>query len=259
MLVFRHGGTLAVMTEPAGPTPCVVLRVRWLLAACLCVVALALALSGCSSNVNLNSAFVLEPQDVDKATERGISLLNQGTDPYSVYSWSTKNVNERVSSDVVVEYAALCFPKDEISFAIANQKDPADGAVKRAVNEALKRTRTEVKFSVVLEVADTRDPKSLKDKDTFEMLTNTGTEPYPPLYVEAPVFIRKVSDALDPTAPPSSLYGYDVHFPLRGSPGYPPIDTSVTTLYLVVKDGQSESRIPFDLTAAANKRYGGSL
>jgi len=224
--------------------------------ACLAALAIALAVVvlGCSSNVNLNAAFVLQPQDIEKATERGVSLLKQGADPYSVYNWSTKSVNERVSTDVVVQDAALCLPKDEIAFAIVKQGDPADSAVNRAVNQTVKQVSSEVKFSVILQLATTRDPNTVQ----FEMQSSAGGK-YPPLAVEEPALIRQVSSALDPTAPPSALYGYDVYFPLRGSPGYPPIDTSVTTLYLVVKDGQAESKIPFDLTYAANKRYGGSL
>jgi hypothetical protein len=215
---------------------------------------LALALLGCSSNVTLNSAFRIEPKDVDKATERGVSLLKSGGDPYSVYKWSTKSVNERVSQQIIVQDAALCLPKDEIAFAIVKQGDPSDSAVKRAVSQAVKRASNEVKFSVVLQITTGRDPKTVE----FEMRTNTGGV-YPPLAVEEPVMLRTVSSVLDPTAPPSALWGYDVHFPLRGSPGYPPIDTSVNTLYLVVRDGQSESRIPFDLTGAMNRRYGGTL
>ncbi len=215
---------------------------------------LALVVVGCSSNVTLNSAFLIEPKDVDKAQERGVSLLNSGADPYSVYNWSTKSVNERVSSQIIVQDAALCLPKDEIAFAIVKQGDASETAVKRAVNQAVKQVSSEVKFSVVLQVSSGRDPKTVQ----FEMRTNNGGV-YPPLAVEEPVMLRAVASVLDPTAPPSAMYGYDVHFPLRGSPGYPPIDTSVSTLYLIVRDGQSESKIPFNLTGVSNRRYGGTL
>jgi len=211
---------------------------------------LPLLVAGCASNVNMNPALKVEPKDMEAAKQRGVGLLNAGADPYSVYSWTTKSVNVRVSGDVVLQDAALCLPKDEIAFAIAKSGDKSEAGVNRAAEEAAQRASNEVKFSVVLQVAKAKDPTSVQ----FEMRTNTG-QSYPPLAVEAPTFIRDIVSALDPTAPPGALYGYDVRFPARGSPGYPPIDISVSSVTLVVKDGQSEGSADFYLTTTPRRGY----
>jgi len=215
------------------------------LAGLLCVL-----VAGCASNVDLNPALKVEPKDMEAAKQRGVGLLNAGADPYSVYNWTTKSVNERVTSEVILQDAALCLPKDEIAFAIAKSPDKSEEAVNRVAEEAAQRASQEIKFSLVIQVAKTRDPRSVQ----FEMRTNTG-QSYPPLAVEEPIFIRDVTSALDPSIPPGAMYGYDVRFPARGSPGYPPIDTSVSTVTLVVKDGTAEGTAEFYLTTAGGRAF----
>lgn len=209
------------------------------LAACLLV--LLSLLSGCGNQVELNPALVAQPEDIDRGTAVGKSLIANGADPYQAFAAQMQDVNVRVSADVIIRQAAACWPRSEIAFEIAKQGDASDAGVQKALSEALQYLQGEIRFVVVLQLPDSRDPASID----FEMRAlNTK---YPPIAVEKPIFVREVSSALDPDMPPSSLWSYNVSFPISGSPGYPPIDVSVSSLTVAVKDGESEAEICFSL------------
>jgi len=201
-----------------------------------------LALVGCSNREVLHPAFRLEEKDYERAVERGRSLVSCGDDPYRAYSRAGQDVSLRVSPDVVVRQAACCWPKDEIAFAIAKQGDASDVGVARAAKQARKRVQREVKFSVVLQMPKARDPATI----SFQMRSSVG-QVYPPIAVETPVYLRDVSSALDPDMPAAALYSFDVHFPIRGSPGYPPIGPEVSYLQLIVEDGDSQATVDFPM------------
>lgn len=169
-------------------------------------------------------------------------MAKSGADPYRAYGGLFRDVNTRLSADVIIRQAAACWPQSEIAFEIAQQRDPSESAVKRAVDRALKRVERQLKFVVILQISKSRDPASI----TFAMQGPGGTE-YPPVAVAAPIYLRDVLSGLDPNMPPAAMYSYDVYFPIAGSPGYPPIDTSVSRLGLVVRDGESEATEWFNL------------
>jgi hypothetical protein len=193
--------------------------------------------SGCGNQVELNPALVPQQEDIDQGTAAGKALIAAGADPYQAFSRLMQDINIRVSADVVIRQAAVCWPRAEIAFEIAEQGDASDTGIQKAVTEALFRLRSELRFVVVVQIPDARDPASVG----FEMRALSTS--YPPVAVEKPVLIRAVSSALDPDMPPSSLWSYDVSFPISGSPGYPPIDTNTTFVTLVVKDGEAEGDI----------------
>ena len=203
-----------------------------------------LLLVGCASSESVNPAFRLDPKEVETAKQRGLSLLNAGADPYSVYRWTTKSVNERVSPEVILQDAAMSSPMDEVAFAVARSGGGDEQNADRVAREAARRASREVKFGVVLQISKSRDPSTVQ----FELRTNAGQK-YPPLAVEQPQFLREVTSALDPTTPPGALYGYDVRFPVEGSPGYPPIGADVSALTLVVRDGEAEGSADFALAS----------
>jgi hypothetical protein len=218
---------------------------RWLhpLWAALLPLPIALAggllLAGCSSSETLHPALRLEENDYEKAVERGRNLVATGDSPYKAYSFNTQQVNVRVTQEVIIREAACCWPADEIVFLIAKQATD-DAAVVRVAKQARRQVEQEIKFSVVMQLPKSRDASELK----FAMQSSAGTE-YPPIAVEQPILIRDVSSALDPTMPASALYGYDIHFPIQGIPGYPPIGPEVSGLVLIVKDGPSQASVSF--------------
>jgi hypothetical protein len=211
----------------------------WSLAAGLALGACVLLGPGCSSQEALHPALRLEEEDYQKAVARGRNLI--GGDPYQAYRFTEQPL--RVTPEVTIRGAACCWPKDQIVFAIAKQNDPSDAAVMRAAREARRRAEREIGFAVELVIRKTRDPSSVR----FLMRTSTG-QTYPPLAVDTPVYLRDVATALDePNTPPAALYGYDLHFPIQGSPGYPPVGPEVTSLSLVVQDGELEASINFPM------------
>jgi hypothetical protein len=218
---------------------------RWLSRCSALALGLAALLSpGCSSQDALNPALRLEQEDYQRAVERGRSLV--GGDPYKAFRFSLQQPL-RVTPQVTIREAACCWPQDEIAFAIAKQNDRSDEAVNRAARNARRQAEREVGFSLVLQIQRGYDPSSVR----FLMRTSSG-QSYPPLSVDAPVYLRDVATALDaPDTLPSALYGYDMHFPIQGSPGFPPIGPEVSSLSLVVQDEQLEAAVTFPMPAKA--------
>ncbi|MGD0110526.1 MAG: hypothetical protein ABSD48_01540 [Armatimonadota bacterium] len=203
--------------------------------------ALSPLLAGCSDRESIHPALRVEDDEFEKAVERGRTIAATGGDPYRAYSFSTQQVNLRVSPDVIVREAACCWPKDEIAFLIAKQANGDASAVDRIAKQVRDQVERDLKFTVLIQMPTTRDPNTAIQ---FAMRSSAGAE-YPPLAVEQPVFIREVSTALDPEMPPSAIYEYDVHFPIQGSPGYPKLGPEITGLTLIVKDGDAEASVPF--------------
>ena len=219
-------------TEGAGLLPLT-------LAAALAVAVLSLA--GCSSREQLNPALRLENEQYERAVERGRSLLAAGADPYQAYTCAHQ-ANQWVTSDVIVQDAVCCWPADEVAFAIVQQGDSSPTAVERAARQARSQVEREIKFSVVLQIPKSMDPSNVG----FQMRSSAGST-YPPTAVDTPVYLRDVTTALDPSLGPAALYGYDVHFPIQGSPGYPAIGTGVSSLSLIIKVGDKEVSVPFTI------------
>lgn len=227
------------------------LTAAWLLALCLALVAAwGLSLAGCANSEAIHPGLRLEDEDFDKAVERGRSIVSCGDDPYKAYSFDTQQVNLRVTQDVIVREAACCWPADEIAFRIAKQADGDTTAVDRIAKQTRREVERDLKFSVLIQIPKSRDPSTLK----FAMRSSAGME-YPPIAVEQPVYVRDISTALDPNMPASALYGYDVHFPIQGSPGYAPISPQISTLTLVVRDGNAEASVSFNMPTQKKRPY----
>ena len=210
----------------------------------------ALLAAGCGSNEEaLNPALRLSDKDFASAVERGRQLVCSGSDPYQAYK-DTKEANVRVTPEVAVRTVSCGWPADEVAFSIARAGDKSDQGVERAANEARQRTAKEIKFSVIVQLPKSRDRNSLQ----FFLQASNGQR-YPSALVEPPVWIRDVSSALDPSMPASVLVGYDIHFPVQGSPGYPPIGPEVNSLDLVVKDGDSEASVNFPMKTSPTPAY----
>jgi len=203
---------------------------------------LAVLLSSCSAKERYHSALVVLDEDISRGTSRGKSLIASGANPSDAYASRIEDVNLRVSSDVVLRSAGLGLPADEIAYQIALGGDDSDAGIRRAVTNALKTMERELKTIAVVQVAKSRDPASIE----FALRTNIGTD-YPPIAVETPTFLRDVTAAYDPTAPPAVLYSYIIHFPARGGPGVPAIGPTVSSLSLVVRDGEYEGKATFPL------------
>lgn len=203
---------------------------------------LAVLLSGCSAKERYHSALVVLDEDISRGTSRGKSLIAGGANPSDAYASRIEDVNLRVSSDVVLRSAGLGLPADEVAYQIALGGDDSDAGIRRAVTNALKTMERELKTIAVVQVAKSRDPASIE----FALRTNIGTD-YPPIAVETPTFLRDVTAAYDPTAPPAVLYSYVIHFPARGGPGVPAIGPTVSSLSLVVRDGEYEGKATFPL------------
>jgi hypothetical protein len=77
---------------------------------------------------------------------------------------------------------------------------------------------------------------------------------YPPLEVEAPVFLEDARSYYDASAPPSGMYQFVVRFPVRGGPGIPPIGPNVSTLDLVLRDEGLEATVEFPMPRVARRR-----
>ncbi len=205
--------------------------------------ALASLTLGCSGGTPVNPALLLtDPQEIEDATKRGINMINTGADPYAVYGHTTKDVNLRLGSDIIVRSAAICLPKDELAFQVAMGGNTTEDGAKRAADAAVQQINRQVKFTVVLQIAKSHKPEDV----TFELLAS-DPKPYPPVTVEKPQFIQDVSSALDPDIPPMTIYGYNVSFSTTGSPGFPAIDTSVSTLTLMIESAGTSTKVSFGL------------
>ncbi len=210
-----------------------------ILAGILCALQVA---AGCGSRERLHPALRANDDDMSRAINRGKSLISTGTDPAQAFALRLKDVNVRVSSDVILRQAGCCWPQDEICYRVAAGGDRSDAAVNRAVSEALKTIERELRCIAVVQLPRDRDPA----KVDFALRTNLGVE-YPPIAVETPRWLRDVSPTYDKTQPRSALYYYVVRFPIRGGPGVPPVGPNVRSLSLILRDGDAEGRATFDL------------
>jgi hypothetical protein len=207
-------------------------------------------LAGCSDRESVHPALRVEDDEFEKAVERGRTIAATGGDPYKAYSFGTQQVNLRVSPAVIVREAACCWPKDEVAFLIAKDANGDASAVDRIAKRVRAQAERDLKFTVLIQMPKTRDPTAAVE---FAMRSSTGCI-YPPLAVESPVFIRDVSSALDPDMPAAAIYGYDVHFPIQGSPGYPKLGPETSELTLIVKDGEAHASVTFSMPAQ-RQRY----
>lgn len=221
---------------------------RWMPAAAKwgvwAVVAAAVAASavGCTSRESLHPGLRVDDEDLERAIKKGKNLIAAGQDPRQAYAHTMKDVHARVSPDVILRSAGVCWPRDAIAFAIAQGGDKSDEGVKRALQRALKTVEREIMFTAVLQIPKSRDPADVE----FALRTNMGVK-YPPIVVEAPSFVREVISPFDPSAPVSVMYEYVMRFPVRGGPGVPPIGPSVRSLFLDVTDGDCTGSAQFDL------------
>ena len=209
----------------------------------LVAAALLPLIPACSGRAALNEALKLTPSQIEKAKTRAKSAIRSGADPYSVYGGMMRDVNARISADVILREAAACWPQQELAFQIAQNGDETDAGLQRAADEAVRRLERELKFMATVEIPIGRDPADI----TFAMRTQQGGVEYPPISVSTPFHLRDYTSALDPSTPPAGLWAYDMWFPIAGSPGYPPIDSSVSSICLVVKHGESEAEAWFTL------------
>jgi hypothetical protein len=212
----------------------------------LAAVGLLPLIPACSSRAQINPGLQLSSSQIEKAKTRAKSLIRSGADPYSAYGSLMHEVNVRVSAEVILRKAAACWPQQELAFQIAQQEDDTDAGLQRAADEAVRRLGRELKFMATVEMPVGSDPAGI----TFAMRTHPGNTEYPPISVSTPFHLRDYTSALDPTAPPASLWAYDIWFPIAGSPGYPAIDESVRSVCLVVKQGESQAEAWFDLPRA---------
>jgi len=207
---------------------------------------IVLAGGGCGERVEVHPALRVSEQDLKRAREEGERIARCRGDPYQVFRSGAQAVHLRVSSDVILREAGICWPAEEIAFRVAQINEVSAAGVQRAAREALRTSQRQIRFWAVVQVPKSRDPAELQ----FAMRTSAGVE-YPPLPVEAPVYLRDISSALDPGMPPSALYSCMVRFPIRGAPGYPPIGPGVSSLTLVVRDATAETTVSFPLRAPA--------
>ena len=203
--------------------------------------ALVLVAAGCSSRSRIHPDLQVDESAVQRAIERGLMTVKSGKDPYGIFRYSTKQVNVRLSADVIVSEVTCCWPEQEIAFAVAQLGDTSDVAVRRAVGEARRRVEQEMKFWAVIQLSKSRELGSVE----FLMRSNLGNE-YPPLVIETPVLLRDVTP-LGGGGGMASLLAYSVRFPLQGGPGYPPLSPAVHTLQFVVREGASEVAVDFPI------------
>jgi hypothetical protein len=195
---------------------------------------------GCGRRGDIHPALRVEGEDLERAKKRGCSLVNQGADPYEAYQRGMQDINTRVSAHVILRSAGCCWPQDEVAFQIAQRGDSSDAGVRLAVREALKTAERELKFAVVVQMPKDRDPAEVE----FLLRAIPGVE-YPALLVEEPYYLRDADSYYDENAPASAMYYYVVKFPVRGGHGIPPIGPQVSTLNLVVRDGELEATAIF--------------
>jgi hypothetical protein len=212
------------------------------LTAVLLAIAVCQLAAGCASRQKLHPRLLLEDEQIDRSVRRGKTLVSTWNDPLNAFTRGVSEANVRVSADVIVRGAQICWPEEEIAYQIAVGGDKSDKAVHIAVEEALKRVERQIRFFATLQLPKTKDPSTLE----FFLRTSARKE-YPALIVEEPVFERSVVSPYDASAPVSGIYYFTVHFPVRGGPGIPPIGPTVRYLDLVVRDGSSEGSVRFEL------------
>jgi hypothetical protein len=212
------------------------------LAAVVLAVAMCHLASGCASRQKLHPRLLLEDEEIDRGVRRGKTLVSTWDDPLNAFTRGVSEANVRVSADVIIRGAQICWPEEEIAYQIALGGDKSDKAVHIAIEEALKRAERQIRFFVTLQLPQTRDPSTLE----FFLRTSARKE-YPALIVEKPVFERTVVSPYDASAAVSGIYHFTVHFPVRGGPGIPPIGPTVRYLDLVVRDSSSEASVRFEL------------
>jgi len=200
------------------------------------------ALVGCSGKQRIHPALVLTDDDITRGISRGKSLITSGADPTDAFSFRMVDVNQRVSTDVILRSAGLCMPQDEVAYEVAANGDTSDAGVRKAVTQAVKRTERELRAIAIVQVAKARDPASIG----FVLESNTRVK-YPATRIEAPTYIRDVSPGFAAAEPPAAMYFYTVFFPVRGGPGVPPVGPTVRSLSLAVKDGDFEGYTEFAL------------
>jgi hypothetical protein len=206
--------------------------------------ALSAAVAGCSDQHLLHPALQLRDQDIDAATRRGQAEIAACEAPEDAFAYCITDVNERVSSDVILRSAGICWPADRLAYEIARAGDPSDAGVRRAVAAGRNEVERELMLVASIQLPKTRDPASIR----FALRTSGGAE-YPPIAVDIPILLRDVHPTFDTSAPPAGLYYYVLHFPVRGGPGIPPIGPGVTSLTLVVADDTSEATATFPMPA----------
>ena len=209
----------------------------------------ALAWAGCSGGSQLHPALLVQGEDLERAKQRGRSLIDRGDDPYDAYTCAFVDVNQRVSANVVFRSAGCCWPADEVAYQIARNGDSSAGAVRDTARRALRSIAQRIKLTAVVQLPKDRDPASIG----FVLRTNTGGE-YPAVEVGQPVLMRYVQPYYDANAPISAMYYYEVLFPVRGGPGIPPIGPNVSTLHLVVKDEEQEASASFRMPRVRTTR-----
>jgi hypothetical protein len=216
----------------------------WTAAALLAsaLLALALAAPGCGGKEKIHPALRVEGEELDRAIRRGKGLVSRGADPYEAFTRGTVDVSERISADVILWSAGICWPSEQVAFQIAEAGDASDAGIRRAVREAVKLVERELRCTATVQLPTSRDPADIQ----FRLRSNTGVE-YPPLAVETPIFIRETASILNPNAPSSAIYYYVVRFPIRGGPGVPAIGPQVNSLFLVLNDGLGEATAEFRL------------
>jgi hypothetical protein len=205
---------------------------------------LAAIASGCTGSGIVHPAFEVDQKTVDEAIKLGVEFRDAKADPYKLFNHSTESVNVRLSADLVFLQATCCWPLDEIAFVVAQEGETSKVRLQRTVNEARKRAERELRFLALIQLSKARDPGTV----TFALRTNTGQE-YQPLVVEPPVLLQEVPAIHARDEAPAEQLAYAVRFPVRGTPGYPPIDPSVRTLTFVVREGGSEGTASFALPA----------
>ena len=206
------------------------------------ILACLIGFVGCTDKERVHPALRIEGERLDQAIRRGKSMISKGSNPDDALIGRLTDVNLRVSPDVILRQASCTMPDAEVAYEICKAADPSDGGVRRAVNTALKCIERELKCCAFVQVDAARDPNSIE----FFLRTNLAQE-YPPILVDSPVFVRDVMPAYDPNAKPAKMYRYVAHFPVQGGPGVPPIGPNVSTLSLVVRDGDGEAKVSFPL------------
>lgn len=201
-----------------------------------------LVAGGCGGRRELHPALRVDGEELELAIQRGRGMVNAGVDAGEARRQALEPANVRVSADVIIRSVGCCWPVKEIAYQIAERGDASEGGIRQAVRQALKSVERELKFLVEVQIPESRDPASIG----FALRTNMGVE-YPPVAVEAPAFLREVVSPFDPSTPPGAMYYYVVRFPIRGGPGIPGVGPEVSSLSLVVKDGESEGAVTFSL------------
>lgn len=206
------------------------------------MIAVTLISGGCSSKSSVHPIFSVETADIDLAAQRGKDLINRGAKPEDAYYYQAADINQRISSDVIVRTAGMVMPVQRIAYEIAKSGDTSDAGLRSSIAEGLKAAENELMCFAEIQIPMTMDPAGI----TFKLKTNTGTT-YPPIAVETPIMLREFKPAYDLTASNAAVYYYVIRFPVRGGPGVPPIGPSVMSLTMTMSDGSGQVSYTCDL------------